>query len=112
LFYICRAADQTGVHPGKIKPSSPGCSIASDGKELVATQFSLLVPRWVEGNAGTLPVTALPAGNERQELLYVCRAQMRSTVQVGKIDEQLGSCHVGMLGGEIASQAYEVLSVR
>jgi hypothetical protein len=111
LFYVCRAADQTGLHPGKVKPSSPGCGIASDGKEVVATQFSLLVPRWIEGNAGTLPVTALPAGDE-QYLLYLCRARIRGAVEVGKIDEQLGACHVGMLGGEIASQAYEVLSVR
>ncbi len=111
LFYICRAADAAGLHPGKIKPSSPGCSIASDGRELLARQFSLLVPRWVEGNAGTIPVSALPVGNEHDDLLYLCRAQMRRTVQVGKVNEQLASCRIGMAGGEIPSPAYEVLSV-
>ena len=112
LFYICRSSDQSGLHPGKVKQSSPGCSISSEGKELTARQFSLLVPRWVEGNAGTIPVTALPVGHERQDLLYLCRSQMRRTVQIGKINEQLASCHVGMVGGEIPSLAYEVLSAR
>jgi hypothetical protein len=111
-FYICRGGDQTGLHPGKIKQSSPGCAFASEGEEVVANQFSLLVPKWVAGNAGTIPVTALPVGNEKQDLLYLCRAQMRNTVQIGKIAEQLASCHVGNLGGENASPAYDVLSER
>jgi hypothetical protein len=111
-FYVCRAGNRTGLHPGKIKQSSPGCAYAAEGDEIVATQFSLLVPKWVAGNAGTIPVTALPVGNEKQDLLYLCRAQMRNTVQIGKIAEQLASCHVGMLGGENASPAYDVLSER
>ena len=111
-FYVCRAGDRTGVHPGKVKQSSPGCSFPSEGNEVVATQFSLLVPRWVAGNAGTIPVTALPVGNERQDLIYLCRTQMKNTVQIGKITEQFAACHVGMQGGENASQAYDILSER
>ena len=111
-FYICRAPDRTGLHIGKVKPSSPGCSVASDGKELVAPLFSLLVPKWVAGNAGTLPITALPAGYDRLDLLFLCRAQVKGALQVGKMTESLASCHIGMLGSEIAIQAYEILTQR
>jgi hypothetical protein len=111
-FYICRAGDRTGLHPGKVKQSSPGCAFASEGQEIVAPQFSVLVPRWVAGNAGTIPVTALPVGNERQDLIYLCRAQMRDTVQIGKMTEQFTACHVGAQGGENTSQAYDILSER
>ncbi len=112
LFHICRAGDRTGLHPGKIKQSSPGCAIASEGKEFVTSQFSLLVPRWLAGNAGTIPIAALPAGRERQDLLYLCRARVRDTVQIGKITERFAACRFGMLGGEIASAAYDILSER
>ncbi len=109
-FYVCRAADRFGLHPGKIKQSAPGCSIASDGHELVATRFALLVPRWLPGNAGTIPLAALPAGQDRHEPLFLCRTQVRSTLQIGRIADHLASCRVGMGGGEAVSQAYDVLS--
>ncbi len=112
VFYICRASDSTGLHAGKIKQSSPGCSIASDGKELVTPLFSVLTPRWLEGNSGMIPRAALPVGIEREDPLYLCRSQIRGTIQIGKISEQLASCRVGMTGGEVPSMAYEVLSAR
>ena len=111
-FYVCRAADANGLHPGKIKPSSTGCSIASGGSERVSTEFSLLAPRWLPGNAGTIPIVALPTGRDRSGLLYLCRATIRNTTQIGRTADPLAACHVGMMGGEIASQAYDVLSER
>lgn len=112
VFYICRTADLTGLYSGKIKQTSPGCSIGSDGKETVTQLFSVLVPRWLESNSGTIPRAALPVGIEREDVLYLCRTQIRGTVQIGKITEQLASCRVGMMGGEISSMAYEILSAR
>lgn len=112
VFYICRASDATGLHAGKIKQSSPGCSIGSDGKEIVTQLFSVLVPRWLESNSGMIPRAALPAGVEREDAVYLCRTQIRGSMQIGKINEQLASCRVGMMGGEIPSMAYEVLSAR
>jgi Protein of unknown function (DUF3421) len=109
-FYVCRAGDSTGVHPGKIKQSSPGCAFASDGAEGVAGQFAVLVPRWVAGDAGTIPVSALPVGNEKHDLIYLCRAQVHEAVQIGKITDKLPACHIGMMGKENTSPAYEVLS--
>ena len=112
MFYICRASDRTGLHTGKIKGSASGCSIVSQGREVVTTQFAILVPRWVAGNAGTIPISALPVGFEKDNLVYLCRTLIRNAMQVGKINDQMSSCHVGMLGGELSSQAYEVLSER
>jgi hypothetical protein len=109
-FYICRAVDRHGLHPGKIKSSSAGCSIASDGREIVSPQFSLLVPRWLPGNSGTIPLVALPAGQDKNDLLFLCRAQIKDTMQIGRITDASAACRVGMLGGEITSQAYDVLS--
>ena len=109
-FYICRAHDQIGLHPGKIKQGAPGCSMASDGKEVITAQFSILTLHWLPGHAGTIPIAAIPTGNERRALLFLCRAQVRDTVQIGKIDEELASCHVGMIGAEMTSQSYDVLS--
>lgn len=111
-MYVCLAADKTGIHPGKIKMSSVGCSIASEGKEIVQSQFLMLVPRWLPGSAGTIPLVALPVGHQRDDLLYLCRVQIHGTIQIGRMSDQLASCHVGMMGGEVSIQAYDVLSER
>jgi hypothetical protein len=111
-FYVCRGGDRTGVHPGKIKQTSPGCAFASDGAEVVVGQFAVLVPRWLAGDAGTIPVSALPVGNEKQDLIYLCRAQVHDSVQIGKMTDQLPACHIGMQGKENASPLYEILSER
>ena len=111
-FYICRASSPSGLHTGKIKQSSPGCGIASEGREIVARQFSVLVPKWVAGNAGTIPVAALPVGNERDGLIYLCRAQVKDTLQIGKMTDEFAACHVGMLGRETAASSYDILSAR
>ena len=112
VFFMCRSSDAAGLQPGKIKQSSAGCSIASEGKEIVTTLFSVLVPRWLEGTAGTIPMASLPAGSEHERPLYLCRARIRDTVQIGKINEQLTSCRVGMMGGEIPVASYEILAAR
>jgi hypothetical protein len=78
----------------------------------VSTLFNVLAPRWVDGNAGTIPGAALPAGRDRDALIYLCRAQVRNTVQIGRIADQLVSCQFGMLGSETSSSSYEVLSAR
>jgi hypothetical protein len=111
-FYVCRAADQAGLHTGKVKQDGPGCSISSAGKETVTTRFSVLAVRWLPGHAGTIPAAALPVGSDGESLLFLCRAQIRDTVQIGKIDEELASCHVGMMESEVTNQSYDILSAQ
>lgn len=111
-MYMCLASDKNGIHPGKIKMSSTGCSIASGGKEIVQSQFLLLVPRWLPGSSGTTPLAALPVGQDREDILYLCRAKIRNSTQIGRISDQLAMCHVGMMGREVSVQSYDVLSER
>jgi hypothetical protein len=108
-FYVCRAASVAGVHPGKVKRSSLGCSIVSQGGEAVVDRFEVLVPRWVPANGGSVPVGALPSGREYGAIQFICRARSRNTVQVGKVNEALNGCHVGMDGREVVFKDYEVM---
>jgi hypothetical protein len=108
-FFVCRAAGPSGLHPGKVKRTSLGCSIVSQGSEAVVDRFEVLVPRWIQANAGSVPVAAMPSGRENGANQYVCRARSRNTVQVGKVNEQLTGCHVGMDGREVVFKDYEVL---
>ena len=109
-FYVCRAADADGLHPGKVKRSSSGCSIASDSREVIMERFEVLASRWLPGRSGTLPVSAVPAGREGGRPQYVCRAKTRDGVEIGKTNEALNGCHIGMLGREVIIDDYQVLS--
>ena len=109
-FYVCRAADRDGLHPGKVKRSSAGCSIVSEGREASLDRFEVLVAHWVGARGGTVPVPAVLAGREAGRPQYVCRAQTRDGLEIGKVNEALGGCHVGMLGREVVVPEYEVLS--
>ncbi len=110
MFYACRAADRDGLHPGKIKRNAAGCSIVSEGREAILDRFEVLSARWITGRAGTVPVSAYAAGRENGNVLFVCRSQTRDGLQVGKVNEALGGCHVGMLGREVVLPEYEVLA--
>lgn len=109
-FFACRAADRGGLHPGKVKRNGTGCSIVSDNREVIVDRFEVLATRWLAGHAGTVPIAAVPVGWEGASLQYVCRARTRDSVQVGKVNDALGGCHVGMIGREIVLADYEVLS--
>lgn len=107
---LCRAADRDGLHPGKIDQGALGCSIVSDGREVVADRFEVLVPRWGLGLSGSIPVSAYPAGREGGAVQFVCRVRVHDTVQIGKASEVLGGCHVGMNHGESVYNEYDLLS--
>lgn len=107
---VCRAQDRDGLHPGKIKRSASGCSIVSEGREVIVERFEILVTKWSVGRSGTVPIAAYASGRESGRNQFVCRAQNRDTVQVGKVNEALGGCHVGMQGREVVFAEYEVLA--
>ena len=109
-FAICRAPDHTGLHIGKVKAGGPGCSVGVDGKEEIVDRFDVLVTRWVFQHGGRTPVSAVPSGQEDGGILYVCRAQSQGAVEIGKVDSNLGGCHVGMQNREVVFPNYEVLS--
>lgn len=113
-FYACRAQDKDGLHPGKVKRGPIGCSIVSNGREATVDRFEVLAPRWIGGHAGTTPVGGFLAGRENGEGQFLCRAvsrdQNRDAMQLGKVSDTLGGCHVGMRGAEVVIANYEVLS--
>lgn len=109
-FYICRAPTPRGTMAGKIKVTSPGCSVAYEGRELVETRFELLMPRWRVSSGGAVPVGAVAGGREGTSLQYVCRGRSRSTLQLGQVSERKPGCRIGMQGSEVVLQDYEVLS--
>ena len=108
-LYVCRAAAAGGLHVGKIKRSALGCSVTDGRREVVAKRFELLVPRWRTGTEGSLPVSALPQGRENGASQYLCRAQRGNTVQIGRVSENQGGCHIGMQGSEAVATVYDVL---
>lgn len=108
-LFVCRAAAGGGLHVGKTRQSALGCNVTDGRREVVATRFELLVPRWRTGTEGTLPVSALPQGRENGASQYLCRAQRSSTVQVGRVSENQAGCHIGVQGGEAVATVYDVL---
>lgn len=109
-FFICRAPTPRGTLLGKVKASSPGCSVPLDGREQVESRFELLVPHWRVSSGGAVPVGAVVGGREGTNLQYICRAHSRNTVQPGRVSDRLPGCRVGIQGAEVVLQDYEVLS--
>ena len=109
-FFICRASDGHGLHPGKIKSSAQGCSISSAGHELIQKLFEVLAVRWRVSSGGSAPVASLPVGQDASGLEYLCRGQVKEMVEVGRVNQSLAGCHVGMESGETVLQDYEVLT--
>jgi hypothetical protein len=109
-LFVCRAADAHGLLAGKLRKSSLGCSIASDGIERVVKRFEVLMPRWTVSAGGDVPIAAVPVGREASGTLFLCRGQSHGMVQPGRLNDSLGGCHVGMQGGETVLRDYEVLT--
>ncbi len=109
-FFICRAPTDRGTLVGKVKASSPGCSVPHDGQEQVESRFELLVPHWRVSSGGAVPVGAVAGGREGANLQYLCRGHSRNTMQPGRVSDGLPGCRVGMQGKETVLQDYEVLS--
>ena len=109
-FFVCRAPTVRGTLVGKVKASSPGCSVTLDGQEQVESRFELLVPHWRISSGGAVPVGAVVGGREGVNLQYLCRGHSRNTVQPGHVSDRLPGCRIGMQGAEVVLQDYEVLS--
>ena len=109
-FYLCRAPAADGLYGGKVKKTSPGCSIPVGQTEVVERRFEVLTTRWQPGNGGAVPVSGIANGRADTNLLFSCRVQSHGTLQLGRVNEPLGGCHVGMQDSEVVFQDYEVLA--
>lgn len=105
-FYICRAAHEGGIYPGKWVKGS--CNIALDGQELVASDYEVAMGHAVwaayQGHtAGLLQTGKDPDGSP----LYSCRTNYRG-FQPGKLTD--GKCSFAFDGREIVQRPpFEVL---
>lgn len=108
-LYVCRANYRGGVHPGKY--FSGNCNISWGGREMVMTNFEVLVSptplAWVGSSNGGIPHHALPGGTEHHQTLYICQADYQNGTHTGKIIGR--NCNFGWGGREISVPNYNVL---
>jgi hypothetical protein len=113
-LYICRAAYQGGVHPGKVRPGLRGCNIGWGGAEITVNSYQVLMPapslqlQWHTAQESSL----LQVGREPNGApLYVCHAAYEGGVHLGKVRPGLGGCNIGWGGQEVTVRHYAVLDL-
>ena len=100
-FYICRAAHEGGIYPGKWVKGA--CNIALDGQELVESDYEIAVGHAAWGayqghTAGLLQTGKDPDGSP----LYSCRTNYRG-FQPGTLTD--GKCSFAFDGRDCAASA-------
>jgi len=113
-LYVCRAALNDGIHPGKVRPAFKGCDVPWGGKELTIADYQVLTGeyRWVPATDGSIPTGAVLGGRERPpgaEELFVCRAPFQEGVHPGKVRASFKGCNVSWGGKEHTIGSYDVL---
>ncbi|ALC40790.1 CG3884, partial [Drosophila busckii] len=113
-LYVCRAHYQ-GMHiPGKAAPSRCCAYIADAGREIIESNYEVLVGQgkyhWVPAYDGNVVPGAVEAGRSYSgEPLYVGRARYCGSLTPGKIQRSHRSLHIAYGGQEIRISSYEVL---
>ena len=112
-LYVCRAQYEGGLHPGKLAGTSPNCNVSHDGREYSISDYEVLVGdgyNWVTVYSGEIPFDALPGGKDQQgDILYICRGDVNSKWQPGKMSRALDGCSIPHEGKELKAPWYEVL---
>lgn len=109
-LYLCRGWHQGGLHPGKVVGGN--CNIGYGGSEVRLSTFEVLVRTnltWAP-YTGSIPPNALQGGQERDRVLYVCRAPHAGGVHPGKV--VAGNCNIGYGGRELALSNFEIAIMR
>ncbi len=97
-LYVCRASYMGGMLPGKVVAGN--CNIADRGKEWEIPDYEVLVDAagsWRGVNRGY--DSALNAGWENGQDLFLCRSHHKGGVHPGKVVN--GTCHISYGGQEI-----------
>ena len=108
-LYICRAAHNGTLHPGKL--ISGHCNIGYAGRELVLPEYEVATGTGYWGKPKPNYAGALIGGSETERKLYVCRAHYRDSGNAkgqhpGKIVD--GKCNFGYGSREVRSDDFEV----
>lgn len=109
LFFVCRAAFNKGIHPGKLEDGR--CHIPFEGRDLALNGYEVLVSKgplgWVNAGYGEVPSGAIVGGRQLQQTFYICQAELNGGVHPGKLFGQ--GCHISWGGKEIELPYYNVL---
>ncbi|XP_068624207.1 protein tonB2-like [Battus philenor] len=114
-LWIIRAHHNGDLIPGKLAVQHRSAYIPYAGKEVPVHNFEVLCApshavRWVPANNGSVPPTAIAAGNTHTaEPLYIGRVTHMRSVTPGKIHPTHGCCYISFSGGEVSYKYYEVL---
>lgn len=113
-LYVARCRHEGELIPGKLVPSHNVVYVAYAGGEHPHSDYEVLVgcqPRWVEVEGNQIPPQAVPAGETSSgEPLFVGRVHHEGTVTIGKVQPSHSACYIPYGGGELAFQAYEILT--
>jgi hypothetical protein len=117
-LYVCRANYKGGLHIGKTRKKFNGCNIGFGGRELTIHNYQILADnntdlKWIKTDGSKIPNNAIVAGYEASpynQNLYVCRANYKGGLHIGKTRKKFNGCNIGFGGREITVKYYEVLT--
>nr|CRH04936.1 conserved protein of unknown function [include at least 3 DUF3421 domain] [Candidatus Magnetococcus massalia] len=110
-LYVCRVSFRGGVHIGKVAPHLRACNIGYGGREIRVGRYEVLTKtgKWVPSAGGKVVPSALKAGKESNGTpLFICRANFKGGLHVGKVAPHLRACNIGWGGKENGVPKYEV----
>ncbi len=121
-LYICRVhldvGNRQAISPGKIRPGFNGCNYGWSGGERTEYEYTVLRTvttgwGWETASGGEVPDFAVVAGRDPNgRPLFVCRAQYRGGLQLGKVRRAFRGCNIIYGGKEFPVYWYSVLTAR
>lgn len=117
-LYACRGGSNEGYRQqvGKFRLGFAGCDFGFGGREIVVSDFQILVTSWQNANSGYVPPNAVEGGDEAPlpgqfggPPLYYCRGYYDGALTPGKIRPGFTGCNIPFAGKEISLQNYQVM---
>ncbi|MBI4902539.1 MAG: DUF3421 domain-containing protein [Acidobacteria bacterium] len=111
-LYICRTTDSQGLAQIGKYATSIGCVYFYNGLAVAPTSFQVLTNfsvEWIPSANGTVPANAYKAGLNGDGSVYVCRAWVEGSRQVGQLRNNSSGCAIEFGGSGGVFTSYEVL---
>jgi hypothetical protein len=111
-LYACRASYLGSIQVGKTRADWSFCDFGHGGVERLSTDYQTLAASWSSASGGAIPAGARDFGNGAgpDPSVYVCRAGIGGSLQVGKIRAGFPGCDVTFGGQEHFVATYQVLA--
>jgi hypothetical protein len=113
-LYACRASYLGSIQVGKTRAGWSFCDFGHGGVERFSTDYQTLAAWWLSASGGVIPTGAVDFGNGAgpDPSVYVCRALLGGSVQVGKLRAGFSGCDVTFGGQEHFVASYDVLAAQ